>query len=118
MHPPRWVGVLASLYGGVNEEVLLRLFLFTLIYFLAAKGVKNRIFNLWCVNLIVALFFGALHLPFSFKMGSLTGFEIFRILFLNGIGSLVFGWLYWTRGLWAAMIAHFAADLMIHVVLF
>jgi hypothetical protein len=27
----------------------------------------------------------------------------------------VFGWLYWRRGLEAAIVAHFAADLVLHV---
>ena len=37
VHPSIWKGAVASLYGGINEEVLLRLFLFTLIYFLCKK---------------------------------------------------------------------------------
>ncbi len=123
VHPPFWAGALVSLYGGVNEEVLFRLFLFTLIYFLFGKVIKihggNRVSILWSVNLLVAILFGMGHLPaVSKQLTSLSAFEIYRVLFLNGIAGIVFGWLYWSRGLWTAIVAHFVTDLMIHVFLF
>ncbi len=121
VHPPFWAGALASIYGAVNEEVLFRLFLFTLVYFLIGKCVtiheSNRSTILWSVNILVALFFGLGHLPAAFKLASPSGFEIFRVIFLNGIAGVVFGWLYWSRGLWTAITAHFVTDLMIHVFL-
>jgi len=121
VRPPIWTGALSSLYGAINEEVSLRLFLFTLVYFLIGKCIKirqgNRTAILWAINIFVALLFGVGHLPAAAKLIPLVPFEVFRILFLNGIAGAVFGWLYWTRGLWAAMAAHFVADLMIHVFL-
>jgi hypothetical protein len=121
VHPPFWAGALASLYGAINEEVLLRLFLFTLIYFLVGKCLairgSNRLAILWSVNILVALIFGIGHLPAAFKLASPSAFEIFRVLFLNGIAGIVFGWFYWSRGLWTAMAAHFVTDIMIHVLL-
>lgn len=120
-HPPRWVGALASIYGAVNEEVLMRLFLFTFVYFIFIKlfqiTAHSRLWFLWVVNFIVALFFGLGHLPMAFKLISPSAFEIFRILLLNGIPGMVFGWLYFSRGIWAAMTAHLTADLMVHVFL-
>ncbi len=120
-HPPFWIGLLASFYGGINEEVLLRLFLFTLIYFAFGKLFKletgNRSVFLWMTNLLVAIAFGMGHLPAALKLVSPSPFEIFRVLLLNGIPGIVFGWLYWSRGLWTAMVAHFVADLVIHAVL-
>jgi hypothetical protein len=114
---PLWAGVLASMYGAVNEEVLMRLFLFTLLYFLFGKVIKislsNRWALLWSVNVLVALFFGLGHLPAAFKVTSPSAFEIVRILLLNGIAGVVFGWLYWSRGLWAAILAHYLADLVL-----
>lgn len=35
-------------------------------------------------------------------------------LVLNGIGGLVFGWLFWTFGLESAMLAHILADIIRH----
>jgi membrane protease YdiL (CAAX protease family) len=116
---PFWAGALASIYGAVNEEVLLRLFLFTLFYLILTKAFKMGAHQklLWVANIVVALVFGLAHLPAAFQVASPSVFEVVRILFLNGIAGLVFGWLYWSRGLWAAMCAHFTADLMIHVFL-
>lgn len=33
----------------------------------------------------------------------------------NGAPGVVFGWLYWRRGLYSAMLAHFGLDLVIKV---
>lgn len=120
-HPPIWTGLLASIYGGINEEVLLRLFLFSCFYFLVGKCIKikkgNRSTILWCVNIFVALLFGLGHLPAALHLVTPSFFEVSRILLLNGIAGVVFGWLYWNRGLWTAMAAHFVTDLIIHAFL-
>jgi Type II CAAX prenyl endopeptidase Rce1-like len=119
IHPPAWTGFLASFYGGINEEILCRLFLFTFVYFLFRKifrfEVRNRLIFLWMTNVVVAFVFGLSHFLAALKLTSPSSFEIFRLLLLNGIASMVFGWLYWSRGLWTAMFAHFAADLVLHV---
>lgn len=121
VHPPWWAGLVASLYGGINEEVLLRLFLFTLIYFLLCKMFKksstSSTYLLWSTNILTALIFGLGHLPAALQLIQPSSFEISRILLLNGIPGLVFGWLYWSKGFWTASLAHFVTDLMIHVVL-
>ncbi len=50
-------------------------------------------------------------------MGSkLNPLVITRALVLKGVGGLAFGWLYWKQGLESAMIAHFSADIMVHVI--
>ncbi|MGE3953785.1 MAG: CPBP family intramembrane glutamic endopeptidase [Parachlamydiales bacterium] len=120
IHPPAWTGALASLYGGINEEVMLRLFLFTLVYFLFCKvfrpSERGRPYALWTTNILVALLFGLAHMPAAFKLLDPSPLEWCRILVLNGVAGIAFGWLYWTRGLWTAMVAHFTCDLMIHLV--
>jgi membrane protease YdiL (CAAX protease family) len=75
------------------------------------------LYLLWIATILVAIIFGLGHLPAAFKLTSPSAFEISRVLFLNGIAGVGFGWLYWSRGLWAAMTAHFVADLIIHVFL-
>lgn len=121
MHPPFWAGALASIYGGINEEVLMRLFLLTLFYFCFQKIFKPRHerqpFFMWMAIFIVALIFGAGHLFAAVKVAPLSIFEVTRILLLNGIGGVTLGWLYYTNGFWAAALAHFVADLVIHVFL-
>ena len=121
MHPPFWMGALASFYGAINEEVLLRLFLFSFLYFLLGKCVEikhgRKLFSLWCINIFVSLIFGLGHLPAAFKLTTPSSYEILRLLTLNGIAGVVFGWLFWSRGFYAAVIAHFVTDVMIHVIL-
>ena len=65
----------------------------------------------------MALIFGAGHFALASKLVPLTGLEVARILILNGIPGIILGWLYCFRGLWAAMFAHFIADIIIHVLL-
>ncbi len=120
-HPPRWAGALASIYGAINEEVLCRLFLLTMIIFVLNKIIKSHVHYrthiLWASILITAAVFGAGHYLSAIKLGPLPDFGLLRILVLNGIAGVVFGWLYCRRGLWSAIIAHFCADLIIHVLL-
>lgn len=71
---------------------------------------------LWTAIGLTALVFGAGHLPATAAMLPLTPLVVVRALLLNGLGGLVFGWLYWRRGLLAAMLAHFSADVVLHVV--
>ena len=47
----------------------------------------------------------------------LTPLVIARTVVLNGLLGIIFGWLYWRHGLEAAMISHFSADIVLHVLL-
>jgi hypothetical protein len=40
---------------------------------------------------------------------------VIRAITLNGIAGIAFGWLYWQYGLEAAMLSHFCADILLHV---
>ncbi|MCB8822125.1 CPBP family glutamic-type intramembrane protease [Microvirga rosea] len=103
------------LYGGVNEEVLMRLFLVSgLVYLLVrifTKDRKMRSWHQWTAIVIAALVFGAAHLPFTSLLTALTPLIILRALVLNGIVGLLCGRLYVLFGVEAAMIAHAAAHL-------
>ena len=63
----------------------------------------------------IALVFGAGHLPMAAKLVPLTAGVVARVVAYNALAGLVFGWLYWKRGLEHAMLAHFSADLVLHV---
>lgn len=118
MQAPLWIGALASVYGAVNEEVLMRLFLFTLIYFGMGKFFKitegNRTLILSSTACIVAIMFGLGHLPAAFQLTTPTVFEVSRILILNAVPGLALCYLYWSRGIWAAIFAHLITDLLLH----
>jgi len=109
--PSRLLGFLASFYGGIGEEILTRLFLVSVLAWL----LRGR--ATWLAILCAALLFGAGHLPAAAAISPLTTALVVRTLLLNAVGGIAFGWLYWRRGLEAGMAAHFAADIVLHVLL-
>jgi hypothetical protein len=114
---PRWQWVLASLYGGITEEIYARLFVFSVFAWLVSRaspvGGALASWQLWLSNLVSAAVFGALHLPAARALYGLNALRVARVLVLNGIPSLLFGWLYWRHGLEASMVAHLCADLVL-----
>lgn len=120
--PPSWMGFLASFYGGIGEEILLRLFFMTLIVWLLSKFKKSKqkasenSYLIWSGIIVSSLLFGLGHLPITASVTPLTTLIITRALILNGIGGVVFGWLYWKKGLESAIIAHFSTDIVLHVI--
>ncbi len=71
----------------------------------------------WAGNLLAALLFGAAHLPQAAQFYGFSGPIAVHTLLLNAIPGVVFGWLYWRRGLVAAMVAHGVADVVLKAVL-
>ena len=117
---PIWKRFLACVYGGLNEELLMRLFLFSLVLWLLHKLVRKEPRSstalFWVSNVIVAVLFAGAYLPAAAKLIELTPTAIFAIIFLKGAAGLVFGYLCWVRGFEAAVIAHFSADFVLHVI--
>jgi membrane protease YdiL (CAAX protease family) len=110
-------GFLASFYGGIGEELQLRLFLMTLIVWTIAKFRKSPPTDsvYWIAITIAALLFGAGHLPAAAEVWPLTTVVVVRTVLLNAVAGMVFGWLYWRRGLEVAMLGHFSTDIVLHV---
>ena len=118
---PLWKRLLACFYGGIDEEVLTRLFLLTLFAWLGLRVFQKQKARLspatfWIANVLVAILFGLGHLPAASRVMQITPEVVVLALVLNGIAAVPFGYLYWKRGLEAAMIAHFCADFVIFVV--
>lgn len=117
---PLWKRFLACFYGAIDEELLMRLFLLSLILWTAQKLLR-RSGNptpaaCWTANVIAALLFGAGHIPAAATILPLTAFVVCSLILMNGALGLLFGYYYITRGLEAAMVAHFTGDLVMHVV--
>ena len=94
-------------YGAVIEEVMLRLFMMSLVAFVLKKLVKKEgVGILVAANIVSALLFAAGHLPATIMMIGTTPLIIFRCFLLNGGIGLLFGWLYRKYGFRYAMIAH------------
>jgi membrane protease YdiL (CAAX protease family) len=115
-----WKRLLASFYGGITEEILLRLFLMTLITWLLWKlglRVKQQPSKLafWSAIALSALLFAVAHLPAAAAIWTLTPIVITRTLVLNAVMGVAFGFLYWQWGLEYAMLSHFCADIVLHV---
>lgn len=114
-----WQGFLASFYGGICEEIFMRLFLMSLFVFILIKIFKRKESNpiiVWVSIILISILFGLGHLPITSSVVSITPMVIFRAILLNGIGGVVFGWLYWKKGLESAIISHFFADIILHVI--
>jgi hypothetical protein len=114
-----WRGLLASFYGGVVEEVLCRVLLVSTVVWLLARC-NGRVARPWMYVLAIvlaALLFGLSHLPALFATHATTGPALItHIVLLNALVGVVTGWLFWKHGLEHAMVAHFSADIVLHVV--
>lgn len=116
-----WKRVVIAFDSGVLEELMFRLLLLSLSAWLLGKfwhnaeGFPTR-GALWTVNMLIAIGFGLAHLPRWESLTPLTLPVVAAVVFLNGVGGLLFGWLYFSQSLEGAMLAHFAADVVLHVV--
>lgn len=114
-----WRGALASFYGGIVEEVGCRLLLVSLFVWLLARTHRNVALPWMFVVAIVlaALLFGAGHLPALFAITATpASLLIGKIVLLNAVVGTVTGVLFWKYDLEHAMLAHFCADLVLHVI--
>jgi CAAX prenyl protease-like protein len=120
--PAAWKGLLASFFGGIDEEIELRLFALSLLLWLGRlmfgrPDSRPTTTAFWIANSLAALLFGLGHLPTTALLAPLTPLIVTRAVVLNGLLGLAFGYLYWRRGLESAMLSHFSADLVLHVIL-
>ena len=107
----------AVIYGGIIEEVMLRLFMMSLVAFLLhklfwRKQTQTPAAALVMANIVSALLFAAGHLPATAMLMGLTPMILLRCFLLNGGIGLLFGWLYRKYGLRYAMIAHAGCHLV------
>ena len=101
----------AVIYGGVIEEVMLRLFMMSLLAFILHKifgkgAEKPSVAVLVASNVVSSLLFAAGHLPSTAILLGITPIILLRCFLLNGGIGILFGWLYHRYGLRYAMIAH------------
>jgi hypothetical protein len=108
--------VLIVLYSSVTEELIYRLGEATLIasvLFLALRKYTPHAasISIGLSILAASLLFGLAH------VGNLPHVPhlYLRAIVLNGVTGLVLGWLYWYRGLEAAILAHLGADVAVYL---
>jgi len=100
------------LYGGVTEEILLRWGLLTFLVWVAWKllqrghGQPRDAYFVGAI-LLSSIVFGLGHLPIAFALGShLTVPIVLYVVTVNSVFGLIAGYLYWRKGLEAAITAH------------
>jgi len=111
-------------YGGVIEEVLLRLFVMSLFVWalrllFARDEDKESIpdWIYWIGIFLAAGLFAVLHLPITFQTIGNSFPVILRCMILNGVGGIAFGYLYWRKGLSYSIVAHATTHIFMQVVL-
>jgi membrane protease YdiL (CAAX protease family) len=119
---PLWKSILVIFYGGITEEILFRLFLMSLFVWITTKIKKTADgfptkFGIWFSIIITGILFGLGHLGVTHAMTEITSAVIVRAVMLNGSISILYGFLYWKKGLESAMIAHFCTDIVLHIIL-
>lgn len=111
------------LYGGIVEELMLRLLVMSLLVLIlwklfARSEDKNTIPN-WIyitATVIAAALFAAGHLPITAQTMGLSAPIVVRCFVLNGLGGIGFGYLYWKKGLAYSMYAHAATHFFMQVI--
>lgn len=118
--PPLWEGFLAAIGAGIREEVWLRFGVMTLLAWCGALAMRQERASaevIWLANFLSALAFAAIHIPQTAAIIGLSAPVLLFVFLGNGLPGMVFGWLYWRRGLAAAMVAHFWLDIVLKVIL-
>jgi hypothetical protein len=102
------------LYGGLTEEILMRFGLMTLIIWLFSLVLKETTSAAYWIGIIMAaIVFAIGHFPVAYQaVDNPTTALLSYILIGNSIGGIVFGWLYWKKGLESAFIAHIFAHVI------
>lgn len=80
---PVWQGFLASFYGGISEEIVMRLFFMTFVAWLISKIIKlkgkaieSKLIILTSI-IIAAILFGIAHLPITSELMTITPLVVF-----------------------------------------
>src|SRR5699024_8515800 len=104
--------ILAMIYGGITEELMLRLFGMTFIVWVLAVIMRREKETIppsfyYIAIFLTAILFGIGHLPATMELfGELSAIIVTRAIVLNGLVGVWFGYLYWRKGLEYAIIAH------------
>jgi hypothetical protein len=102
------------LYGGITEELLMRFGLMTFIVWISIQMVSHtKPAVYWAGIIIAAILFAIGHFPVAYQAVEEPSTGLLAYLLLgNGVGGIIFGWLYWKKGLESAFIAHIFAHVV------
>lgn len=102
------------LYGGLTEEILMRFGLMTFIVWIFSRIFKKLTSGVyWIAIVLAAIIFAFGHFPIVYQSVETPSLGLLSYLLIgNTIGGIIFGWLYWRKGLESAFIAHMFAHLI------
>jgi hypothetical protein len=118
---PVWRRILVIFVAAVGEELLFRLILMSLVAGVLARLVRApagppSTAIVWTSNVVASFAFAAAHLPSWSNVDSPGPWLTLSVLALNAAGGLLLGYIFATRGIVAAMIAHSGADSAIQLI--
>ncbi|MGI9547776.1 MAG: CPBP family glutamic-type intramembrane protease [Flavobacteriaceae bacterium] len=107
--------IVRFLYGGFTEEIIVRFGIMTGIVWLSFRISRSlKPMTYWVGIILSAIIFALLHLPLAYLLLETVDLTVLLYIILaNSLGGVVFGWLYWRKGLETAILAH----MVTHVVL-
>jgi len=102
------------LYGGITEEILLRFGFMTFVVWGLSKLLRSQQAYVYWLGIVVsAVVFALGHFPVAYQaVESPSAVLLLYLLLGNTVGGLIFGWLYWKKGLESAMLAHIFAHVV------
>ena len=106
-------GLALSIYAGLYEEALFRFFLLTLIAWL----LKPLKYNSHIANIFSALLFAYGHIPTLYSMGITSTLMILRVVSLNTVAGIIFGYSYISKGYECSVTAHVTTDIIVYCLL-
>ena len=96
------------MYGGITEELMMRFGLMSLLTWLLFRATKKlNTVVYWIAIILASLIFALGHFPMLFQMVTHPSALTYAyILIGNCVGGLIFGYVYWKKGLESAFISH------------
>ncbi|AZZ57857.1 CPBP family glutamic-type intramembrane protease [Riemerella anatipestifer] len=106
------------LYGGLTEEISMRFGMMTFVTWIASKilnGTQPIVY--WIGIIIASAIFAIGHFPITYQAVENPSFGLLSYVFIgNSVGGVIFGWLYWKKGLESAFIAHICTHIIMVIV--
>lgn len=117
-HRGVWGGLLVSAGAAMGEETWFRLGVMTIVIWLLARLAGHKELRpavAWAAIIVVAFSFGIAHLPQLISYGANSTFAVLTTVMGNVVVAIMYGWCFWRHSLFCAVTAHFAVDVVLHV---
>ena len=112
-------GLLVAISAAIGEEIWLRLGMMTILSWVLVRALGQHDLTpgiTWTAIAVSAIAFGAIHLPQLAAAGAATSFGVTATMLGNTLVGIACGWLFWKHGIISAIAAHFAIDVVLHVI--